>query len=97
MDANPYLAFAACLACGYVGMTEKLAPREAIDHEAYELPRSLPTGVIEALDLFEADEKMNEILGETFGQVYLAIKSEEYQEFLRVISPWEREHLLLNV
>ena len=97
MDANPYLAFAACLACGYVGMTEKLAPREAIDHEAYELPRSLPTGVIEALDLFEADEKMNEILGETFGQVYLAIKREEYQEFLRVISPWEREHLLLNV
>jgi len=40
---------------------------------------------------------MNEILGETFGQVYLAIKREEYQEFLRVISPWEREHLLLNV
>jgi len=97
MDANPYLAIAACLACGYVGMTEKLQPRDAIDHEAYDLPRSLPTGVIEALNLFEKDEKMTAILGENFSQVYLSIKREEYQEFLRVISPWEREHLLLNV
>ena len=25
------------------------------------------------------------------------IKRNEYKEFLQVISPWEREHLLLNV
>jgi len=29
--------------------------------------------------------------------VYLAVKRLEYEEFLQVISPWEREHLLLNV
>jgi len=97
MDANPYLAIAACLACGYVGMTEKLSPRDSIETEAYELPRSLPTGVVEALDLFEADTKMTNLLGDAFSQVYLSIKREEYREFLRVISPWEREHLLLNV
>ena len=40
---------------------------------------------------------MTNLLGDAFSQVYLAIKREEYREFLRVISPWEREHLLLNV
>jgi glutamine synthetase len=25
------------------------------------------------------------------------VKHAEYNEFLQVISPWEREHLLLNV
>jgi glutamine synthetase len=97
MDANPYLAMAACLACGYLGMVDKVKARESIETEAYNLPRSLPVGVIEALDLYESNEQVKEILGQTFSSVYSAIKREEYKEFLRVISPWEREHLLLNV
>ncbi len=97
MDANPYLAMAACLACGYLGMTQGIIARDPIDTEAYDMPRSLPVGVIEALDLFEKNESIRELLGPTFSSVYIAIKREEYKEFLRVISPWEREHLLLNV
>ena len=38
-----------------------------------------------------------EILGEEFCRIYSAVKELEYNEFLQVISPWEREHLLLNV
>jgi glutamine synthetase len=29
--------------------------------------------------------------------VYSEIKEVEYAEFMKVISPWEREHLLLHV
>ena len=29
--------------------------------------------------------------------VYSAIKEVEYAEYMQVISPWEREHLLLHV
>jgi glutamine synthetase len=36
-------------------------------------------------------------LGREFCQIYTAIKVQEIDEFLQVISPWEREHLLLNV
>ncbi len=97
MDANPYLAMAACLACGYMGMTDGIKAREPVDTEAYNLPRSLPVGVLEALDLYEQNEPLKDILGQTFSSVYSAIKQEEYKEYLRVISPWEREHLLLNV
>jgi glutamine synthetase len=97
MDCNPYLAMAACLACGYIGMMEKMKPRDPISTEAYEMPRSLPVSVVEALDLYEESDLMQEVLGREFSQVYLAVKREEHKEFLRVISPWEREHLLLNV
>ena len=51
----------------------------------------------EALDLFEDATELHEILGPEFARVYSIVKRAEYQEFLQVISPWEREHLLLNV
>ncbi len=41
-DANPYLAIAASLACGYLGMVEGLKPSEPITGSAYDLPFSLP-------------------------------------------------------
>ena len=50
-----------------------------------------------ALDLFEASPELHEILGPEFARVYSIVKRAEYEEFLQVISPWEREHLLLNV
>jgi glutamine synthetase len=37
------------------------------------------------------------VLGPDFARVYSIVKRAEYSEFLQVISPWEREHLLLNV
>jgi len=37
------------------------------------------------------------VLGPEFIRVYSIVKAAEYEEFLQVISPWEREHLLLNV
>ena len=38
-----------------------------------------------------------EVLGEAFVTVYTEVKEIEYAEFMKVISPWEREHLLLHV
>ena len=97
MDSNPYLAIAACLACGYLGMKEKAKPRKEVVGEAYELPHSLPRDVLTALRLFEECPEIQNVLGEDFSKIYMTIKRHEHEEFLQVISPWEREHLLLNV
>ena len=51
----------------------------------------------QALDLFDEATKLHEVLGTEFARVYGIVKRTEYEEFLQVISPWEREHLLLNV
>lgn len=97
MDCNPYLAIAASLACGYLGMLSGARPRDAISGDAYSLPHALPRDLLEALDLFSRNEAINDILGKDFCTIYRTIKQNESEAFLQVISPWEREHLLLNV
>ncbi|WP_336276935.1 glutamine synthetase family protein [Bartonella sp. CB178] len=96
-DANPYLALAASLACGLIGLQQKLEPDEPamgnVNSDNVELPR----GLIEAVSLFERDTAIRSILGDVFVSTYAAIKREEFETFMEVISPWEREYLLLNV
>ena len=97
MDCNPYLALAASLACGYLGMKAKLKPRDPVSGEAYHRPRALPRDLLAALDLFDECPEITAVLGVEFCNLYKAIKRDEVETFLRVISPWERDHLLLNV
>ncbi|MEM7237264.1 MAG: glutamine synthetase family protein, partial [Pseudomonadota bacterium] len=96
-DANPYLAIAATLACGYLGMVEGLSPREEVTTDSYDRPRELPNGLLDAIEEFRACEPLQAALGPGFSSLYSMVKEQEYQEFMRVISPWEREYLLLNV
>jgi len=96
-DANPYLAIAASLACGYLGMIEKLEPSEPLEGSAYELPYSLPNGLQESLSLLRASRPLIDALGEHFALAFTAVKDGELNHFHKVISSWEREFLLLNV
>ncbi len=96
IDSNPYLAIAASLACGYLGMVNKVAPRPIALHEVYESDSNLPAGLADALALFDADHEVREVLGAEFCQLYSDIKHAEHDEYKREISPWERQHLLLN-
>jgi len=97
MDCNPYLGIAASLACGYIGLEEKTPPRDEIKGNAYSEHDALPRSLREALIKFEAASPLIEVLTPAFCSVYAAVKWAEQDEFLQVISPWEREHLLVNV
>jgi glutamine synthetase len=97
MDCNPYLGLAASLACGYLGLKEGKLPREECTGDAYNIETDLPYNLGDALDLLDEDKALQEALGAEFCSVYDSVKRNEYKEFLQVISPWEREHLLLNV
>ena len=96
-DANPYLALAVTLACGYLGMTEQLSPSPMTIGSAYDSDFELPQGLPQALEALRAESNLRSVLGERFVDVYSAIKDLEHAEFMKVISPWEREHLLLHV
>ncbi|MDP4893041.1 MAG: glutamine synthetase, partial [Cypionkella sp.] len=97
MDCNPYLGIAATLACGYLGLMEKKQPRPEFKTNAYIDSDDIPTNMADALDLLQEDAALCEVLGADFVKVYTSVKRNEYKEFLQVISPWEREHLLLSV
>ena len=96
-DANPYLAIAASLAAGLLGVEHNLKPSEPLSTSAYTLPYGLPRHLEAALQQLAACEPLCEALGEKFVKAYSAVKEAEYEAFFRVISSWEREHLLLNV
>ncbi len=98
MDANPYLAIAASLAAGYLGLVEERRPEAQFRGDAHvSSDEGIPRDLAAALDLLAGAEAMQDLLGPDFVRVYSAIKRAEHAEFLGVISPWEREHLLLNV
>ena len=96
-DANPYVTLAVTLACGYLGIKNQIEPTAettgAINGLDFELPRSLG----EALHALDECPELHEVLGEDFVNLYISVKDAEYEEFMKVISPWERENLLLTV
>jgi glutamine synthetase len=97
VDVNPYLAMAATLACGYLGMTERLQPSDPMSDSAWDLDYELPRHLEDAITRMLACEALGEILGPLFIKAFGAVKELEYATYNRVISSWEREHLLLLV
>ena len=97
MDCNPYLGIAASLACGYLGLIERRKPRAQFTGDAYQTEPDIPQHLGDSLELFLENKVMHDVLGADFCRIYAAVKDVEYHAFLEVISPWEREHLLLNV
>ncbi len=97
VDCNPYLAIATGLACGYLGMMNKIEPSEPAVGELETEDFDIPTTIDEALSLFEEADEVHDVLGREFCMIYGEVKNEEVRLFHREISPWEREHLLLNV
>ena len=96
-DANPYAALAATLACGYLGIKNRIEPSAECKGDAYLGDFQLPRSLGEALALLRNERDLAAVLGEAFITVYTEVKEIEYAEFMKVISPWEREHLLLHV
>jgi glutamine synthetase len=96
-DANPYVALAATLACGYLGMVNQIEPSPECKGDAYLGDFALPRSLGEALQALREERDLAQVLGPGFVTVYSEIKEIEYAEFMKVISPWEREHLLLHV
>ena len=96
-DSNPYLAMAASLVCGYIGMVDRMVPPKSVSGSAYNRARTLPRTLEAALDRFSHCKPVQALLGEDFFEVFYAIKECELFNYQSVISSWEREHLLLRV
>ncbi len=96
-DSNPYLAIAASLVCGYIGMVDRMVPPKAITGSAYNRARTLPRTLEAALDRFSSCKPVRNLLGEDFFEIFYAVKDHELFNYQSVVSSWEREHLLLRV
>ena len=95
-DSNPYLAIAATLACIWLGLEEEKMPKKP-KLKSLEGVATLPRNLDIALDMLEKSDAMHKTLGERFVKLFAEVKRTEAEAFLDVISPWERQYLLLNV
>jgi glutamine synthetase len=97
VDVNPYLAMATTLACGYLGMRDGLQATEPTIDSAWSGRHELPRHLEDAIEAMRACTPIREILGPGFVDAFCAVKELEFATYNRVISSWEREHLLLLV
>ena len=96
-DVNPYLAIAATLSAGYLGIKKKLKATPETKKAAYNVNVSLTESIYQSIDTFSRSKEAKEIFGETFIELFCSIKDLEVNAYNKIITAWEREYLLLNV
>ena len=96
-DVNPYLAMAASLACGYLGIKQQVEPTPANRGDAYEMGVTVERNLLSSLNLLEELPEVVGLFGESFIGAYIAVKKNEFEAVNEVVTPWERENLLFNV
>ena len=93
-DANPYIAIAASLLAGFVGVKEKIQPTSMVSGGAWELKRGIPLTLEEALDRLQNSKMVRERLSNRFVDIYVACKRTELENYRHVVTAWERKFLL---
>ena len=97
-DVNPYLALAASLLCGYIGMTERLDPAPEYIGEGYiDDKQQLPSSLMIGLERFRGSKTIRRLLGDAFVETYAEIKQTEHEHRASILSPWDIRYLLTNI
>ncbi len=92
-DANPYLALAAALASGLLGIEHQIEPDAPISGNAYssEYPESrrLPATLWEAAQRLKASDSARTLFGDIFVDHYAASREWEERAFRKHVTDWE--------
>ncbi|ANJ67376.1 type III glutamate--ammonia ligase [Halothiobacillus diazotrophicus] len=95
---NPYLAATLVLAAGLEGIREGLDPGKPQEDNLYELSEAertargiefLPNNLLAAVEAFEADPFVTEVLGQELRDEFVTYKRREWTDYHQSISAWE--------
>ncbi|MAB00559.1 MAG: glutamine synthetase [Stappia sp.] len=92
-DCNPYLAFAAALACGLRGLKEKITPPDCFTGDVYaakDLPM-VPMTLKEATLRFKQSDFAKSAFGDKVHQHYTHFFEKEIEAFESSVTDWERK------
>jgi glutamine synthetase len=98
--ANPYLLQAGILAAGLEGIRNQSDPGERLDINMYTdghkvtNARKLPLNLLDALRNLDASTVLRERLGDAFVDAFLGLKQQEWNDYKRHLTEWERENTL---
>lgn len=101
--ANTYVTAALMLAAGMEGIAEGWDPGEPVSGEAFDwtpgtaaAPR-LPRNLLEAIEAFATDPLVAATLPADFVAEYVAMKSDEWDEYHSQVTDWERTRYLYDL
>lgn len=92
-DCNPYLAFAASLACGLDGINNKIEPPKIFEGDVYaakDLPR-VPHSLAEATEKFKHSDFAKNSFGESVVKHYAHHFETEQNAYNIAVTDWERK------
>lgn len=104
--ANPYLTLAVCLEAGLDGIRGRIEPPAAVVENVFEMRRaqkhelgieSLPADLGEALEEFEKDEYIREVLGRHISEKYCEAKHAEWVDYRAQVTEWEIDNYLYKI
>lgn len=96
-DANPYLAAAAVIGAGLLGIEQKLPLCKPVTGNAYaiqdELPpgRQLPSSLGDAIQHWRRSDAAPNLFGETFVEHFAQSREWEVMEYQKAITDWQLE------
>lgn len=100
---NPYLALAACLGAGLDGIRKQMMPPKSVDSNIFAMTEEemaalgieqLPETLGEAIEAFEGNEFIQNLLGRHIYTKYLEAKASEWREFRAQVTDWEVKEYL---
>lgn len=98
VTANPYLSIAVCLAAGLDGIKNKIRPNKAVNCNLFDMSEAsrkhmgidrLPASLGSAIQAFEADEMIQNVVGSHISSYFLATKKEEWERYRSCVTDWE--------
>ena len=98
--ANPYLLQAGILASGLEGIEEKRDPGKRLDINMYTEGhtikglKKLPLNLLDAIRITQASKSLKKGMGSELIDAYCKLKLDQWNDFTRSISDWERENTL---
>ncbi len=102
-SCNPYLAFAAMIHAGLDGIERDLDCPDPVRENIYEFDEAkredygittLPSNLGEAVEALEADEVIQDALGDHVAEKFVEAKSQEFGEYIVEVSDWEIDRYL---
>ncbi|NMD08473.1 MAG: type III glutamate--ammonia ligase [Phyllobacteriaceae bacterium] len=98
--ANPYLMLAGILAAGMDGVDKKMNPGKRLDIDMYAMghtikdAKKLPLNLLDALRNLENNKLLRAEIGEEAISGYLKLKHNEWNQYCRHLTQWERDTTL---
>jgi glutamine synthetase len=98
--ANPYLFFAALIYSGLDGIKHKIQ-YQPVEKNIYSMSQDelrnyginkLPSNLFEAIEEFENDTVLQQVLGKSLSELYIEKKKEEFNKYMTEITNLDRQY-----